>query len=128
MREFVQGLTYQKGWSFATPDQFFLGGSLPGFACVVSWTVPSDYGHDIVALRGFVHVDSHEPDDLAWEKLLHGLWHTIERLEGHERMERLKVNGRRLWNPHPDGPDPLGRFVSVPEEWFPDRLRREVLV
>lgn len=49
-------------------------------------------------------------------RLLHEIYDAIAKLEGHERMEHLKLSGKLVWNPHPPkGPkDEFKPFLTQP--------------
>jgi hypothetical protein len=101
----VLGLSYRPGWRFRLRQG-------PPLAVEVSWLVPDVHGGADVLLSACVEVVdlSRDPDDVV-RHFLRGLWAVIEQLEGHERMELVRVHGRPLWNAHPEG---AGELASVP--------------
>lgn len=106
VRQVVDALEYGPGWTFTLrehgrPDD----ASLLVEHVEVRWEVvdvddpsgrASTFLVAIVALLPLTYIRA----DQALDWLLHQLYGAVERLEGHERLERFRVNGAPVWAPH----------------------------
>lgn len=106
----VRGLTYQDGWTFLLIRSAVNGS--PNLN--VTWEVDDvDAPGQRTLITGTI---TFRPDygDQAFRAFLFDVYETISRFEAHERLERLRIDGCTIWDPHPPGSRGQG-LVCAPD-------------
>lgn len=95
---FLRRFSYRKGWSFeATGDSYMTGATLVG-RCQTK-DVHTGKSMMLFSTLPLPHMVREN-----WmNEVTYALWHLIEQMEGHERLEWFKFDGEWVWDPHPDG-------------------------
>lgn len=90
---FIAAIEYEEDWTFELAP-----GSSGDVFLRVCWRVDDVRGFGKQKLTSVLPIDLYS---FAWRECLCELvYEAIDTLESHERLERLKLSGQRIWNPH----------------------------
>ncbi len=103
--EILSTIEYREGWTFEVATIGSLGCGTDGLHLLVQACVPCNYRDDMatVTIRQWANVGGSAAmrDRSHLLRIIHNL---IAKIEGHERLEYLKVGGEHAFDPHPNGP------------------------
>jgi hypothetical protein len=111
---FIEHVTYKPGWEFRIRNDL-----MDGWTLHARWLVDDRFGSHSTKLNMIRPVASYLLTGSDWKQnLAREIHDLIEDLEGHERLEWLKLDGCWFWHPHPNGKSmnhPYGPPFEAPE-------------